>query len=297
MRPQRRGDPVVDVPELGRRGHDTLPRLLRHPTRAPQHQRRRRPRHPPHAPLHPARSLGSQRPIYRRQVVAGLPPAPGQARTAASVTTASTRCLCRATRCPHTKIDSTPSAARPSTLTRVRTVVCNLVACPMVIPNDSFTSHRSPPMSKIQRQLADPEHLLAELHSDMASAPFDVPVRRHRASRAVSANRTAAYGSGPSDLGFVFLRFSRCGEPLEARRDWLPPWRGCPGRCRVRGRAAESCRGRYECRKLRPCRSSRVLVRVDESVESVFSAYGEVFDAVELKGLRPGSQRCRCSQR
>ncbi|SFQ53668.1 hypothetical protein SAMN05421854_114163 [Amycolatopsis rubida] len=39
-----------------------------------------------------------------------------------------------------------------------------------------------------------------------------------------------------------------------------------------------------------------MLVLVDESAESGFSAYGEVFDAVELKGLRPGSQRCRGSQ-
>lgn len=39
-----------------------------------------------------------------------------------------------------------------------------------------------------------------------------------------------------------------------------------------------------------------MLVLVDESAESVFSAYGEVFAAVELEGLRPGSQRCHGSK-
>jgi DNA-binding SARP family transcriptional activator len=50
------------------------------------------------------------------------------------------------------------------------------------------------------------------------------------------------------------------------------------------------------CRKLRPHRSSDMLILVDDSAETVQPAYGEAFDLVVFKGLGPGSQGCSCSE-
>lgn len=37
-------------------------------------------------------------------------------------------------------------------------------------------------------------------------------------------------------------------------------------------------------------------ILVDDSAETVLSAYGEAFDLVGIKGLGPGSQGCSCSE-